>query len=105
MPSASALRAALLAPYAVREPGMPRTDATEEMSTRWPMPWLRNSSIAASHWACDPSTFVSSVARLAHALPVPTEARSEEHTSELQSRQYLVCRLLLEKKKPQTSRY
>src|SRR5947209_13976475 len=34
------------------------------------------------------------------ALPrmVPP-ARSEEHTSELQSRQYLVCRLLLEKKK------
>src|SRR3712207_7482940 len=30
-------------------------------------------------------------------------SRSEEHTSELQSRQYLVCRLLLEKKKIQTS--
>src|SRR5215203_4369985 len=29
----------------------------------------------------------------------PLQARSEEHTSELQSRQYLVCRLLLEKKK------
>src|SRR3712207_7776770 len=29
--------------------------------------------------------------------------RSEEHTSELQSRQYLVCRLLLEKKKNTTS--
>src|SRR5438445_13070975 len=28
-----------------------------------------------------------------------TSDRSEEHTSELQSRQYLVCRLLLEKKK------
>src|SRR3712207_7588024 len=28
-----------------------------------------------------------------------SRARSEEHTSELQSRQYLVCRLLLEKKK------
>src|SRR3712207_9406576 len=28
-----------------------------------------------------------------------TSLRSEEHTSELQSRQYLVCRLLLEKKK------
>src|SRR3712207_7493385 len=28
-----------------------------------------------------------------------SQARSEEHTSELQSRQYLVCRLLLEKKK------
>src|SRR3712207_7009678 len=29
---------------------------------------------------------------------VEADARSEEHTSELQSRQYLVCRLLLEKK-------
>src|SRR3712207_8860211 len=32
------------------------------------------------------------------------EARSEEHTSELQSRQYLVCRLLLEKKKKDNDR-
>src|SRR3712207_7288934 len=31
--------------------------------------------------------------------------RSEEHTSELQSRQYLVCRLLLEKKKAEPLRY
>src|SRR5215217_8858527 len=31
--------------------------------------------------------------------PVGRPRRSEEHTSELQSRQYLVCRLLLEKKK------
>src|SRR3712207_8354323 len=45
---------------------------------------------------------------VAFAVGEPTEAddaedgpasRSEEHTSELQSRQYLVCRLLLEKKK------
>src|SRR3712207_8730587 len=34
-----------------------------------------------------------------------TCARSEEHTSELQSRQYLVCRLLLEKKKKITTIY
>src|SRR3712207_517414 len=33
-----------------------------------------------------------------HVEFVSGEARSEEHTSELQSRQYLVCRLLLEKK-------
>src|SRR3712207_6912371 len=33
------------------------------------------------------------------ARPAPPPPRSEEHTSELQSRQYLVCRLLLEKKK------
>src|SRR3712207_8616461 len=32
-------------------------------------------------------------------LPLVRRSRSEEHTSELQSRQYLVCRLLLEKKK------
>src|SRR3712207_8341344 len=32
----------------------------------------------------------------------PVPGRSEEHTSELQSRQYLVCRLLLEKKKKYT---
>src|SRR3712207_8113497 len=31
-------------------------------------------------------------------LAVDLDERSEEHTSELQSRQYLVCRLLLEKK-------
>src|SRR3712207_8332476 len=35
-----------------------------------------------------------------HLLSLAT-SRSEEHTSELQSRQYLVCRLLLEKKKNQ----
>src|SRR3712207_7862769 len=33
---------------------------------------------------------------------VVLDGRSEEHTSELQSRQYLVCRLLLEKKKNRT---
>src|SRR3712207_6964370 len=33
------------------------------------------------------------------AIVVMQHARLEEHTSELQSRQYLVCRLLLEKKK------
>src|SRR5437763_6435708 len=41
--------------------------------------------------------------QIAAALPVasfhPTPLRSEEHTSELQSPMYLVCRLLLEKKK------
>src|SRR3712207_6962045 len=37
--------------------------------------------------------------RLGRHRFVVTANRSEEHTSELQSRQYLVCRLLLEKKK------
>src|SRR3712207_8122253 len=33
------------------------------------------------------------------------DIRSEEHTSELQSRQYLVCRLLLEKKKNKSTKH
>src|SRR3712207_8514898 len=37
--------------------------------------------------------------RTTRAPPTRGSPRSEEHTSELQSRQYLVCRLLLEKKK------
>src|SRR5258707_9995182 len=41
---------------------------------------------------------VESYPTSARALPDQSQ-RSEEHTSELQSRQYLVCRLLLEKKK------
>src|SRR3712207_7221934 len=41
--------------------------------------------------------FVDSLS-LSKICPDPKGKRSEEHTSELQSRQYLVCRLLLEKK-------
>src|SRR3712207_9561967 len=37
--------------------------------------------------------------RVLHVVRLVEHERSEEHTSELQSRQYLVCRLLLEKKK------
>src|SRR5438445_7347281 len=39
------------------------------------------------------------ILRRASSRAGKSNARSEEHTSELQSRQYLVCRLLLEKKK------
>src|SRR2546422_1359143 len=38
-------------------------------------------------------------------LQLAQEGRSEEHTSELQSRLHLVCRLLLEKKKKDTHRH
>src|SRR3712207_8502483 len=41
--------------------------------------------------------------KLSQELNEPLDLRSEEHTSELQSRQYLVCRLLLEKKNTSTS--
>src|SRR2546429_6654978 len=44
------------------------------------------------------------VRRLTDENKVLREKRSEEHTSELQSRLHLVCRLLLEKKKKKTSK-
>src|SRR3712207_8487426 len=43
--------------------------------------------------------FFLGVVVVAARTVLATPVRSEEHTSELQSRQYLVCRLLLEKKK------
>src|SRR3712207_8887786 len=48
-----------------------------------------------------PTRSPAAVTRLLRYLSskVDSQSRSEEHTSELQSRQYLVCRLLLEKKK------
>src|SRR2546427_2234371 len=53
---------------------------------------LAEMSEAANQWG-------SWVASQVGAMPVPDAARSEEHTSELQSQSNLVCRLLLEKKK------
>src|SRR3712207_8012871 len=48
---------------------------------------------------------IGAIFRRAQRVYGPPANRSEEHTSELQSRQYLVCRLLLEKKKKkQTTR-
>src|SRR3712207_8806890 len=48
----------------------------------------------------DPIEFVHRHKRsIVNQREIGPDARSEEHTSELQSRQYLVCRLLLEKKK------
>src|SRR3712207_7048717 len=54
--------------------------------------WERRSSLNAR----------GTVPDLARAAKCRPSTRSEEHTSELQSRQYLVCRLLLEKKKKHT---
>src|SRR3712207_8755841 len=48
-------------------------------------------------------TEVGAVPALTRQNIVRPRQRSEEHTSELQSRQYLVCRLLLEKKKKKQS--
>src|SRR3712207_8679971 len=47
----------------------------------------------------------ASAGPLTLTFPDNWQRRSEEHTSELQSRQYLVCRLLLEKKQNQVTDY
>src|SRR3712207_9464501 len=60
----------------------------------WPRRWCSSSSLAGCP-TCRAPCFGSCTARAAG----DAARRSEEHTSELQSRQYLVCRLLLEKKK------
>src|SRR5947209_10679241 len=55
-------------------------------------------SISALVSRAQTSTSFAEPAVLAALVLIWGESRSEEHTSELQSRQYLVCRLLLEKK-------
>src|SRR3712207_8036118 len=50
-------------------------------------------------WSSGTTAWSASSSRRSAAAAVSFRLRSEEHTSELQSRQYLVCRLLLEKKK------
>src|SRR2546427_3992411 len=57
---------------------------------------------AASLWENAMLAYIPSrlaIAAITCAMAVPAFARSEEHTSELQSQSNLVCRLLLEKKK------
>src|SRR3712207_8371990 len=83
-------------------------------STLFPYTTLFRSKFAC-RWKtvrCAASWAITGIAWMAEE-PVPmiatrkpaklTDSRSEEHTSELQSRQYLVCRLLLEKKIHSTS--
>src|SRR3712207_7781139 len=76
-------------------------------------PTRRSSDLRWRHWASTYGRSSAPQARhpyrrwprtISRRSAAPTTAsstagRSEEHTSELQSRQYLVCRLLLEKKK------
>src|SRR5256885_11990174 len=72
-------------------------------STLFPYTTLFRSEAEAEKcaWACD--YYAEHAERFLADEPRETDARSEEHTSELQSPCNLVCRLLLEKKKETTS--
>src|SRR5947209_9030615 len=73
------------------------THLNDELSPNWGkarnLSW-KSDAYTAQGWLLYPSDFEPS-----KRYPMIVSVRSEEHTSELQSRQYLVCRLLLEKKK------
>src|SRR3712207_6979578 len=83
-----------------RPPPFPYPTLSRPPGTRaWPRPRPRaprpaSSGPPALARRCDVLVGPPALARRCDVL-----VRSEEHTSELQSRQYLVCRLLLEKKK------
>src|SRR3712207_8263677 len=62
-----------------------------------PFAYREKNYVHALQWGIGLELFLLS--RDPWRLVLSTDHRSEEHTSELQSRQYLVCRLLLEKKK------
>src|SRR5947209_14344228 len=86
----------------------PYTTLFRSCSPRWlPLTYLASTPRAEPIWtaadeslrsAASPADLRASTSWSA-SRPDRLCARSEEHTSELQSRQYLVCRLLLEKKK------
>src|SRR3712207_6967898 len=61
-------------------------------------PWRDDDADAFAALNADPEVMRHFAAPLSRAESDAMLGRSEEHTSELQSRQYLVCRLLLEKK-------
>src|SRR2546423_9337128 len=77
-------------------------------STLFPYPPLFRSRVSAARTLAACRAVTSAAGRLASPIgrvviaSLPAALRSEEHTSELQSLAYLVCRLLLEKKKPQS---
>src|SRR5258707_8554379 len=66
------------------------------MELHWRALWV---SLVVFVAACMLNRLDISIRHFSVAVAVVTLLRSEEHASELQSRQYLVCRLLLEKKK------
>src|SRR3712207_8004520 len=73
------------------------------LAPTWPSAAGRLEQGTASTTRSTPANSMSAVVQT--RTPASSGRRSEEHTSELQSRQYLVCRLLLEKKIKDTIAY
>src|SRR5690606_40122445 len=112
------------APHRPSHPAIPRTLLTPRNAPcSTPFPTRRSSDLTYSYDADGRLTLQETWGRRANGQPPPVnggeeytqwvqmlvftgslhDPRSEEHTSELQSRENLVCRLLLEKKKSEES--
>src|SRR3712207_7427561 len=77
---------------------MPRMTSAERSTSYQRRPWAAERGNAWWLW-CHASPSEGTASQATFVEWSSTSKRSEEHTSEVQSRQYLVCRLLLEKKK------
>src|SRR3712207_7736290 len=95
MRAAGVTVAGSLSPQRTREFAKTVVDAGVDMFV------IRGTTVSAEHVSghSEPLNLKEFIYELDVPVIVGGCARSEEHTSELQSRQYLVCRLLLEKKK------
>src|SRR3712207_7447480 len=87
-----------LFPYTTLFRSFAQTIARQFLFSNWQVLFLER--LAASSDATLAAVAAKAVKEVAYHAQ-----RSEEHTSELQSRQYLVCRLLLEKKKKNKQYY
>src|SRR5207249_11884138 len=83
----------------------PPTTALPPLSLHDALPISRSATPASVAACLVSATMRSTVSTACTVKPRCANARSEEHTSELQSRFDLVCRLLLEKKKKNKKKY
>src|SRR3712207_8828977 len=95
------LSASLAACQSVSQPPQPYAAASTGDDSAWYIGSMPDKPFNVP--LVDRSRMDAKYARQTVAYNGPEKPRSEEHTSELQSRQYLVCRLLLEKKTTHSS--
>src|SRR5207253_4672763 len=92
-----------LFPYTTLFRSRPRGNSGARCKVKWvPISCLRRASAPGT--SSPPTAGSRGRLRTLQTRPQKNPERSEEHTSELQSRGHLVCRLLLEKKKKKTHR-
>src|SRR5437660_5821350 len=99
-PSAVFALGVIIGVLTLAKPAMAQTPTSFNSGWFWQNPWPQPDNL---HSVVTPNTqTIVAVGALGRFIMSTDGGRSEEHTSELQSRGHLVCRLLLEKKKKKT---